>query len=215
MPPRDQHDYEQRRQQIIDGALRVFASKGFDKATNKDIADAAGIGSAGLIYHYFESKDDLLRQVIECHAPLVPLASQVDAFMDLPPPEALALFGRTLLRVIGDRELVAFFKVVLGEATRRPALLETISQVGPGLWIPVIRRYLEQQMDAGVLRRTDPAAAARCFVGPLLVYVLTREVLAQPDAQALDPEMMIQTAVEIFMRGMQVEDASAAVPGGP
>ncbi|HCF29675.1 MAG TPA: TetR family transcriptional regulator, partial [Cyanobacteria bacterium UBA11049] len=47
MPPRDEQDFEVKRQQIIDGALQVFASKGFEKATNKDIAAAAGIGSPG------------------------------------------------------------------------------------------------------------------------------------------------------------------------
>lgn len=50
MPPRDEQDFEDRRQQIIDCALQVFASKGFEKATNKDIAAASGIGSPGLIY---------------------------------------------------------------------------------------------------------------------------------------------------------------------
>ena len=47
MPPRDDTDYESKRQQIIEGALHVFASKGFENATNKDIARAAGIGSPG------------------------------------------------------------------------------------------------------------------------------------------------------------------------
>ena len=65
MPPRDEQDYEARRQQIIDGALQVFASEGFEKATNKDIARAAHINSPGLIYHYFKDKTDLFRQVIE------------------------------------------------------------------------------------------------------------------------------------------------------
>jgi AcrR family transcriptional regulator len=51
MPPRDEQDYETRRQQIIDGALQVFATKGFERATNKDIALASKIGSPGLIYH--------------------------------------------------------------------------------------------------------------------------------------------------------------------
>ncbi len=64
MVSRDEDEHERRRQQIIDGALVVFAEKGFEKATNQDIAEAAGIGSPGLIYHYFESKADLLRQVV-------------------------------------------------------------------------------------------------------------------------------------------------------
>src|SRR5215468_3763997 len=62
---------EERRTQILEGALRVFSSKGFVQATNKDIAEAAGINSPGLIYHYFKDKADLLRAVIEQFAPPV------------------------------------------------------------------------------------------------------------------------------------------------
>ncbi|NIW45213.1 MAG: TetR family transcriptional regulator, partial [Gammaproteobacteria bacterium] len=49
-----QQIFETRREEIIDAALRVFSEKGFNAATNKDIAKAAGIRSPGLIYHYFE-----------------------------------------------------------------------------------------------------------------------------------------------------------------
>ena len=75
---------EDRREQIIDAALRVFAEKGFDRATNRDIAREAGI-TPGLIYHYFESKEVLLRSAIENRSPLPLMKSiGVDTFT-LPP----------------------------------------------------------------------------------------------------------------------------------
>src|SRR3712207_4783324 len=89
MPPRDEQDYESRRQQIIDGALEVFSSKGFEQATNKDIALAARIGSPGLIYHYFKDKSDLLQKVLEERAPVLQLIAHGDDLMDLPPRDAL------------------------------------------------------------------------------------------------------------------------------
>ena len=60
---------EDRREQIIDAAMRVFAQKGFVRATNKDVAREAGI-TAGLIYHYFENKEALLMAIIEGRSPL-------------------------------------------------------------------------------------------------------------------------------------------------
>jgi AcrR family transcriptional regulator len=48
-----------RRQQILDGAARVFADRGFARATTKEIAQAADV-SEGTIYNYFDSKEDLL-----------------------------------------------------------------------------------------------------------------------------------------------------------
>lgn len=203
MPPRDEQDFETRRQQIIDGALQVFASKGFDKATNKDIAQASSIGSAGLIYHYFKDKSDLFRQVLEERVPLLQLLSHSEEMMALSPRDALTLFASTFLKVVDNPNTMALFKMMLSEATRRPLVAEIVNQIGPGRGFAFLTRYLAQQMEAGVLRRMDPGAAARCFVGPLISFVLAREVFPQPDAQTLSIETMVTSVVEVFLQGMQ------------
>src|SRR5262245_10568047 len=48
-----------RRTQILDAATRVFASKGFNRATIRDVAQTAGVAD-GTIYNYFANKTDLL-----------------------------------------------------------------------------------------------------------------------------------------------------------
>src|SRR5436309_13810343 len=50
---------EDRRQEILDSAMRVFAEKGVSKATVADIAEAAGVAK-GTVYLYFGSKEHLL-----------------------------------------------------------------------------------------------------------------------------------------------------------
>ncbi len=204
MPPRDEQEYENRRQQIIDGALEVFASKGFEKATNKDIAQAARIGSPGLIYHYFQDKSDLFRQVIEQRAPVLQLIGRGDALMKLPPREMLTLFGTAMLGSFDSRAAVSLFKIVLGEALRRPVVAEMFNAIGPRRGLGLLTDYLDQQMQAGVLRRMHPGAAARCFVGPLIAFVLTREVILQPDSKELSSEIMVASVVDIFLQGMEV-----------
>jgi AcrR family transcriptional regulator len=54
---------EARREEILEGALRVFSDVGYARATTKAIAQAAGVRSPGLIYWYFSNKEDLLREV--------------------------------------------------------------------------------------------------------------------------------------------------------
>ncbi|MBQ7501766.1 helix-turn-helix transcriptional regulator, partial [bacterium] len=61
---------ELRREQILEAALKVFALKGADGATNQDIAKETGLASPGLIYHYFQDRNDLLKQVIIKYHPL-------------------------------------------------------------------------------------------------------------------------------------------------
>lgn len=51
------------RARIIAGAQRCFAINGYDKTTNKDIADEAGL-TTGALYHYFDSKQTLFTTVL-------------------------------------------------------------------------------------------------------------------------------------------------------
>ena len=72
-----------------------------------------------------------------------------------------------------------------------------------------LRRYLEHQMDLGNLRPMDAGAAARCFVGPLVAYVITRELFVQPDAETLTPDKMVESLVEIYLHGMEPSEHRA------
>jgi TetR/AcrR family transcriptional regulator, fatty acid metabolism regulator protein len=51
-----------KRRQILDAAIRVFAKQGFHAARVSDIADEAGV-AYGLVYHYFRSKDEVLNEL--------------------------------------------------------------------------------------------------------------------------------------------------------
>ena len=50
---------QDKRRQILDAAVRVFARQGFHACRVSDIADEAGV-AYGLVYHYFDSKDAVL-----------------------------------------------------------------------------------------------------------------------------------------------------------
>ncbi len=68
MCPRTSEQFEAIRQEktklILDTALELFAEKGFHQTSIADITRKAGI-SKGLIYNYFESKDEVLKSIIQ------------------------------------------------------------------------------------------------------------------------------------------------------
>ena len=201
----------------MDAALEVFARHGFERATNKDIARAANIKSPGLIYHYFKDKTDLFRQVLEERSPALQLISHAGEYMDLPPREVLPQFAARFLQTLEHSTALSAFKLVLGESIRKPSVADMFNKLGPSRGFDFLTRYLERQMALGRLRRMDTGAAARCFIGPLVLYVLTREVFVQDDAKSLKPETMAETLVEIFLEGVEPNDgeqvAAAKVPG--
>ena len=51
-----------KRRQILDAAITVFARQGFHACRVSDIADEAGV-AYGLVYHYFKSKDQVLNEL--------------------------------------------------------------------------------------------------------------------------------------------------------
>jgi AcrR family transcriptional regulator len=51
-----------RRRQILDAAIRIFAHQGFHACRVSDIAREAGV-AYGLVYHYFDSKDQVLNEL--------------------------------------------------------------------------------------------------------------------------------------------------------
>src|SRR3546814_80274 len=53
----------QRRDQILDAAMRSFAKKGFHKSSMKDICDEAGL-SVGAVYVHFKSKRAIIQKML-------------------------------------------------------------------------------------------------------------------------------------------------------
>lgn len=61
---------DERRQEILDGAMKLFSEKGYDRTSISDIATYLGI-SQGLCYRYFKSKEEIFESAIEEYARII------------------------------------------------------------------------------------------------------------------------------------------------
>src|SRR6266581_4174366 len=113
---------EDRREQIIDAAMHVFAQKGFTKATNKDIAREAGI-TPGLIYYYFESKEALLNAILETRSPLQVISSLSPEQLALTPEKFLRMLVMRVLTIMEGENMVGLIRVMLPEIIHDPIAL--------------------------------------------------------------------------------------------
>jgi hypothetical protein len=141
--------------------------------------------------------------VVEERAPPLQFILHGDDIIDLPPREAFMRFGTVFVKIADNKAGMAMLKMMLSEATRRPAVADLFSRIGPMRSLAFLRRYLEHHMELGNLRRMDPGAAARCFVGPLVAYIITREIFVMPDSETLTPETMVESLVDIYLQGME------------
>ncbi|MCU0494950.1 MAG: TetR/AcrR family transcriptional regulator [Chloroflexaceae bacterium] len=204
MAGNDAADVNDRRRQILEAALKVFSTKGFERATNKDIAEAAGGISPGLIYHYFKDKQDLLFSILQERAPIVQLAARPEQLMSLPPHEGLTIIGRAYLgaaRVPGN---LAVVRILVGEALRFPQIAEMIYKGAVQRIFGLVSSYLERQVQLGRLRPHDTGIATRSFIGQFIAHIIAREFLHQPEALAVSDDDMVAAAVDLFLKGLEV-----------
>jgi TetR/AcrR family fatty acid metabolism transcriptional regulator len=104
-----------KRRLILDAAVRVFARQGFHTCRVSDIADEAGV-AYGLVYHYFQSKDEVLDTLfLERWAIMLTAIREIDAH-EMPAREKL----RAIASFIVDsyRHDPDLMKVIIVEVTR-------------------------------------------------------------------------------------------------
>lgn len=193
---------EDRSEQIIDAALRVFARKSFTKATNKDIAQEAGI-TPGLIYYYFESKEALFQALLERRSPLRLLSSLPEQAPDMPVEPFMRFILRQMLAFIEGEQFVGLIRVVLPEIIHSDNLYlsQTITEIF-GRVIEIISTYFAAKVWSEELRPLDAELTAQLLISCLMGFVLRRQVIHDPLALALTHEQIIDTVVETMMQGM-------------
>ena len=118
-----------KRRQIMEGARAVFFASGFDGASMNDVARSAGV-SKGTLYAYFESKEDLFKEIIKEQKALT--AERLCGFTrggDV--REMLADFGRRLLLKLTDPAHISLGRVVIGATEKFPAVGRALWEAGP------------------------------------------------------------------------------------
>ncbi len=104
-----------KRRQILDAAVRVFARQGFHATRVSDIADEAGV-AYGLVYHYFSSKDEVLNELfVERWSLLLAAIEEADRAGGEPREKLAAVAGFIIDSYRHDPELM---KVIIVEVTR-------------------------------------------------------------------------------------------------
>ncbi len=104
-----------KRRQILDAAIRVFARQGFHATRVSDIADEAGV-AYGLVYHYFRSKDEVLNELfVERWSLLLAAIEETDRTGDSPRDKLGAVATFIVDSYRHDPELM---KVIIVEVTR-------------------------------------------------------------------------------------------------
>jgi len=154
-----------KRRQILDAAIRVFARQGFHACRVSDIADEAGV-AYGLVYHYFKSKDEVLNELFtERWSLLLATIEEVDA-QDIGAHEKLDAVARFIIDSYRhDPELM---KVIIVEVTRAANSFGRTHLAEIGRAYEMIAKIVADAQEEGTFRReVDPELASMWFYGAI------------------------------------------------
>lgn len=187
---------EERRLQILDTALKVFASKGFAGTSIKDISEAAGI-SQGLMYHYFAGKEALLEATVNNFSFLPQLRNILKDTGQRPISKVFFDIANGFLDVLDSRKMLVriFIQEVQSSQIVRNAWAN-LCREGASL----MQNYLESQIKNGELRPHNSEVTARFLIGAIFMYHFTQDVF---QSSRVKREEFIKEVLTNTLKGIQ------------
>lgn len=151
---------EQRRQQILFKALELFARKGYSDTKIGDIAEAVGM-STGLMFHYFDSKEQLYEELVRMGAAYTNMPGELPYRN---PAEYFEGFLNTLFGYVGEQPWVFYMFVLMAQARRSEAVPLHVREIAMGVnQIEQSAKIIEEGQRQGYFREGDAHLLAFTF----------------------------------------------------
>ncbi len=166
---------DERRNEILDTASRLFAAKGYAKSTVNDILDAIGIAK-GTFYYYFKSKEDVLDGIIDrVTEHVMSKAEAIASDMSLSPDQQLfQIFLALRVRdSVADGLLEELHKPE-NALMHQKSLNSMIEQV-----TPVLVEVVERGNGEGLFHAEFPRQYMQCFL-TIITTVLDEGIAPMP-----------------------------------
>lgn len=182
---------------ILAGAMQEFTTHGFAAASMDRVAIAAGV-SKPTLYSYFRDKEGLFTALIHQLLPKEFLLSLQDPILLQVPPQIFLrhLATNILSKFSVEQPLLTFIRLTLGESGRFPDLAQSFVQMIQKPMIEQLTKYFENQQS---LHYADPEIAARMFVGTLMHYVITHEILHGREILPIEQDRLINGLVDLLL----------------
>lgn len=202
--PPTQH--EARKKAIIEAALDCFAEHGYEGASNRLIAKAAGLNSAALIYHYFPNKESLFQACVYSVGMVDSLQDLLERDIDQNPEEYLTHAALLYLQILRDNKISKVFPMFMGSLRKHPELTPILlGRIQQAIWLP-LRDYFQHQADKGVLRPISTASVLQLFLGPLIIRSISGIFIPYSALRDTDTdEMFVKELIRVFLDGARVK----------
>ena len=182
-----------RRSEIYEKAMALFAERGYDNTPMSLVSKSLGLSKAG-IYHYFESKEQLLFLTHEyfMNKNLIPILEEAEKITD--PIKRIAYFIKNNTRSLASDDSG---RLLIREA---PRLSPENYQVIKGIWRKVFelfRNTLDQLGREGKVKKINPTFASFAAIGMMGWVIYWFDNTQDGSIDNLSDDF-----IEIFLRGI-------------
>ena len=189
---------EDTRTRILKAAMRLFARKGYDGTTTKDLASRAKVAE-GTLFRHFPNKKAILIEIattgwIEI---LTDLLTELSEMGDC---QAISqVMRRRMLNMHDNADLL---KVCFIEAQYHPELREKIQAEVIVKMTDVAEAFFETAMSKGIYRQMNPKVVAQVFLGMFAIAGFSENTIINPQASPQAMREMAEGIADIFLNGV-------------
>ncbi len=196
---------EDRKQQILQVATELFASKGYEGTTTREIAKRAKVNEA-IIFRHFPTKEDLYWAVIEAKCAMNAgrqiMISILEAGDDV--RTTFVTLAETMLR---RREKdPSLMRLLLFSALENHRLSQRFFQTYIADYYEVLSDFIRQKIASGEFRNVNSQMAARGYLGMLVYHNMVQGIFGANRFQTFDLREVAENLTDIWLRGMLAEE---------
>jgi AcrR family transcriptional regulator len=188
---------EHRREEILEAAAQVFADKGYDSTTTRDIAEAVDMGESTL-YNYFQNKRDILLAIIDLkRAEMDEFLGRIDQVKD----------REGLIQLI-DQAMVIwlsranFTRTMIGEAWRDAEIFAMLQNRLERLFT-LIKEFLDRHLEAGHFRPIQTDLTARMILGMFIAIQLPALFVSQATVTPAERRQNAEAMTDLLLMGIE------------
>ncbi|MDD1421653.1 TetR/AcrR family transcriptional regulator [Dolichospermum sp. ST_sed1] len=192
----------QTRTRILQAAQRLFAAKGFEGTTTRDLAQTAGVAE-GTLFRHFANKKAILVEVatsgwVDILTDLLTELSEMGSY------KAIAQVMRR--RMWNLQKNADIMRVCFMEVQFHPDLRDRIQTEVIDKMTSVAEAFFQTAIDKGIYRQMDAKLGAKVFLGLFAIAGFSDHTLIEPNASPQEMQKMAEGLADIFLNGVLAKE---------
>ena len=192
------------REKILETAIELFAEKGFNGTTTKEIAEAAEVNES-LIFRHFSTKRELYGAIIEKKIDDEPgIELPIQTYKD-------SKDDRLIFKSIAERMLdkcgkdSSFIRLLHFSALEGHELSDMFFSTYVEYVDMLLCDYIEGRIAEGAFKNVHPLCASQAFIGMVVNHIIVQELFGGKRRDEINNDELVETFVTVFLNGIKTK----------